>query len=199
MYLITLDDIRNEFERTQSEILVTTQDDGVRASVADTSEDANFEERYYDLKIKLKQWLTRLPVPPSDVQSSTSDEWLNHVLQQQSGVLRQLAMRSTEAGSHNSDSQASISRSGDAVTRLVEEQTVLLRRFTEAGGGANQESRVKLSVVQLPTFDGRTEERKRFSETYIAHSRKREHPEYPKVSIFGHYLVRRRSENNRIN
>jgi len=41
-----------------------------------------------------------------------------------------------------------------------------MRDIADANNIANQDSRIKLPVVKLPTFDGRTEEWKRFSETF---------------------------------
>lgn len=167
VFLARLDDIRIEAEAVHLAIALHGHDEA-GPTVADASEESDFEEKYLELKIKLKQWLSRLPAQQSNVPtSSTSEETLNRMLQQQGEFLRQLSMRANESSFQDGGSQPSTSGSSDAVTRLVEQQTALLRRFTEASG-ANQESKVKLPVVKLPTFDGRTEEWKRFCETFTS-------------------------------
>jgi len=63
--------------------------------------------------------------------------------------------------------EAPASSNSDAITRLFEQQTQLLRNIADGSNASNsQESRVKLPIVKLPVFDGRTEEWKRFSETF---------------------------------
>lgn len=152
-YLARLEEIQNEFEKIQHEININLESE---LDAADTTEDAEFEERYLKLKVKLNRWSNDLTVQQAESRSSASDEAFSRVLHQQGELIRRMSLL-------DSGAQAS-SSGGDAITRLFEQQTQLLRSI--ADGTANQESRVKLPVVKLPTFDGRTEEWKRFSETF---------------------------------
>jgi len=154
VYIARLEEIQKEFESIQHRISNVAEGE---STVADVTEDAEFEERYLEIKIKLKRWLNNSPAQQGESRSSASDEVLSRVLQQQSELMKQLSQQ-------HGDLQASAS--SDAITRLFEQQTQWMRSIADANNTANQESRVKLPVVKLPTFDGRTEEWKRFSETF---------------------------------
>jgi len=153
VYIARLEEIQKEFESIQHRISNVTEGE---STVADVTDDVEFEERYFETKIKLKQWLSNLPIQ-GEPRSSASDEALARVLQQQSELMKQLSQQ------HN-DLQASAS--SDAITKLFEQQTQWMRSIAGANSAANQESKVKLPVVKLPTFEGHTEEWKRFSETF---------------------------------
>lgn len=56
--------------------------------------------------------------------------------------------------------------SNEILAQMLQQQTELIRRISVTNGNSNHESKVKLPVVKLPTFDGRMEEWKRFSETF---------------------------------
>ena len=43
---------------------------------------------------------------------------------------------------------------GDAITRLLEQQTQLIRNLADTSGNPSQESRVKFPEVKLQAFDG---------------------------------------------
>jgi len=93
--------------------------------VADVTNDAEFEERYFEIKIKLKQWLNNLPTQQGESRSSANDDTLTRVLQQQSELIKQLSQQ-------HSDSQASTS--SDAITKLFEQQTQLILSIADANG-----------------------------------------------------------------
>jgi len=101
VYIARLEEIQKEFESIQHRISNVTE-----GEVADVTDDVEFEERYFETKIKLKQWLSKLPIQ-GEPRSSASDEALARVLQQQSELMKQ----------HN-DLQASAS--SDAITKLFE-------------------------------------------------------------------------------
>lgn len=124
----------------------------------DAAEDAEFDERYFKLKARLKRWVNGMTAQRAEARSPANDEALTHVLQQQGELIKKLSSQSCDSQSSSSD--------GNAVTRLLEQQTQILRNLADAGGTVNQESRIKLLVVKLPTFDEQTEEWKRFSETF---------------------------------
>lgn len=78
------------------------------------------------------------------------------MLQQQTEIMQQLG----------SNGSAHIATANDALTRLVTQQSKLLRRFTEGSNAGGTDSKVKLPIIKLLTFNGRMEEWKRFSETF---------------------------------
>ena len=157
VYLVKLEDIRCQFDDVQRKIVAIQVGE---PSVAEATEEEGFEDRYLNLKILLKEMLASVSVMQAEARSSPSDEVLAHVLQQQNEIMRRL-----DDNGGSADSQAAMT-SNDAIAQLISQQTELLRRFTEEGGMARNDSNVKLPVVRLPTFDGRMEEWKCFSETF---------------------------------
>jgi len=111
VYIARLEEIQKEFESIQHRISNVAEGE---STVADVTEDVEFEERYLEIKIKLKRWLNNLPTQQGEPRSSASDEVLSRVLQQQSELMKQLSQQ-------HGDSQASAS--SDAITRLFEQQT----------------------------------------------------------------------------
>lgn len=79
---------------------------------------------------------------------------LSRLLQQQGELIRQISMRDGEAPATGN------------IERLFEQQTQLIRSIADGSVTSNQEKEVKLPTVKLPVFDGKTEEWKRFSETF---------------------------------
>lgn len=157
VYIARLEEIQKEFESVQCEISSITEGE---PTVADATDDAEFEEKYIQTKIKLKRWLNKLPTQQVESRSSSSDEALARVLQQQGELMQQLSQQ--QGGWQASGS------SGDAIAKLFEQQAQLMRSLTDANDIANQESRVKWPEIKLPTFDGRVEDWKRYSETFIS-------------------------------
>jgi len=89
VYIARLEEIQKEFESIQHRISNVTEGE---STVADVTEDAEFEERYLEIKIKLKRWwLNKLPTQQGEPRSSASDEALSRVLQQQSELNKQLS------------------------------------------------------------------------------------------------------------
>ncbi|XP_011859012.1 PREDICTED: uncharacterized protein LOC105556525 [Vollenhovia emeryi] len=150
-YLSRLEEIQREFENVQDEINDTAEGE---PTDAEAFEETVFEERYFELKTKMKRWLNALPAQQGE--SRSSDEMLSNMLLQQGEIIRQMSQRGDGATANN----------GDAIERLFEQQTQLIRSIASGSGATNQETRVKLPVVRLPTFDGRVEDWKRFSETF---------------------------------
>ncbi|XP_018395412.1 PREDICTED: uncharacterized protein LOC108773929 [Cyphomyrmex costatus] len=66
-----------------------------------------------------------------------------------------------------SESQA-LNNNSDVLTRLFEQQAQLMRSIANTSNASNPDSRVKLPVIKLPMFDGRTEEWKCFLETFMS-------------------------------
>ncbi|XP_011859274.1 PREDICTED: uncharacterized protein LOC105556770 [Vollenhovia emeryi] len=152
-YLSRLEEIQCEFENVQDKINDTAEGE---PTDAEAFEETVFEERYLELKIKMKRRLNALPAQQGESRSTTSDEMLSSMLLQQGEIIRQMSQRGDGVTTNN----------GDAIERLFEQQTQLIRSIASGSGATNQESRVKLPVVRLPTFDGRVEDWKRFSETF---------------------------------
>lgn len=126
VFLSRLKTIRSEFETIQREITALKEE--TEANDADSTED-----KYFELKIKLKQWPNRLmPVRKVEAHSSTNDETLSHVLQQQSELMAQLSQQ-------NGSSQAQ-NGSNYAIARVLEQQTQLLCNLAEVGNTTNLES-----------------------------------------------------------
>jgi len=90
VYIARLEEIQKEFEGIQHRINNVTEGESM---VADVTDDVEFEEKYLEIKIKLKQWLNNLPAQQGERRSSASDETLSRVLQQQGELIRQLSQQ----------------------------------------------------------------------------------------------------------
>ncbi|XP_015593757.1 uncharacterized protein LOC107267050 [Cephus cinctus] len=148
VYLARLEDIRCEFDDVQQQINAIQVGD---PTVAEATEDEAFGDRYLNLKILLKEMLASVASIQAETRPSLSDEVLVRVLQQQSELMRRFGENSA-----GGDSQATTSNN-DAIAQLVQQQTELLRRFADGGSAARNDSSVKLPVIKLPMFAGRTE------------------------------------------
>ncbi|XP_032690610.1 uncharacterized protein LOC116853592 [Odontomachus brunneus] len=153
-YVASLERIRVNFDRIQDEIVEMT---GGEVTVADSSEEAYFEDRHVEVKVLLSKIMRDLPTL-QDEASSMNSETIARVLQQQSELIQHVSRQSSTL-SPSTDNN-------DAIARAIEQQTELLSRIAGTDGVANRTSGVKLPPVQLPTFDGRPEEWKRFADTF---------------------------------
>jgi len=124
--------------------------DGQGLSEADENEEIEFEERYITCKVKLSSLLRRVRAIP-----------LSLATEQQSQV------NETPASNLNGNSVP--------LSRVLEQQVELLRQISNNASGSNREtsrdvinreSQVKLPVIKLPTFDGRSENWQQFSDTF---------------------------------
>lgn len=100
-------------------------------------EEAEFEERYFKLKVKLKRLLNNLSSQHREACSSANNDTIMHALQQQTELIKQISLQS-------SNSQAN--GSSDAIAHLLEQQTQILRGIADASKMNGQESRVKLPI-----------------------------------------------------
>lgn len=160
VYIARVDHIHDEFDNVQRKIIASQTGE---PTVSETTEEKDFEKRYTSLKVLLKEMLASVTRQGHDEHQQFGNAGIIRVWQQQAEIMRKFV--SNGVGGDSGGSQGS-STSNEAIAELVAQQTELLRRYTNVGVVVRNESNVKLPVVNLPTFDGRIEEWKRFSETF---------------------------------
>ena len=167
------------FDQLQARLLDSVDADALPER--DQLEDAEFEDRFIRASVSLKRLLGTmamaansmgLQLQHSNKQGDSSLQSDNKAEEHEKSVLphpsnnKPLILAANESSSsHIVTSTAAPPQSNDALVRILEQQTALLTLLS-SNQAQRREPQVKLPVVQLPNFDGKVEEWKRYSETF---------------------------------
>jgi len=151
-----LDEAYVKFQAISQQLLTSVSEEEYERR--DTTEETEFEDRYFAVKASLLQCLEKLK-PPSQASTSSSsgsqpgDNTLAQVLEQQVMLMQRLSERSSDIDGN------------EVLSRILEQQGQMLERLN-AQSCTSRESHVKLPIIKLPTFDGNIEEWKRYADTF---------------------------------
>lgn len=161
VYSAKLDEISDEYKQIQEQLESKLKGE---LEEQDRDDESEFEYNCISIRVKLKRLVRVVPKNLGE-DKGHGDDAIARVLEQQAAMMQQFAQRSGP-----SDVPAGVGN--EVLARLIEQQNELMRTIAASnnsgarGGIVNQESRVRLPTVELPKFDGRMEDWKRFSETY---------------------------------
>jgi len=156
-----LEEIRREFEDIHRRLLETLGD----LTVDDTTEEELFEERYLQVKIKLRRVINQTPT--ESVALSPNMDAVTQLLQQQTELIRHLGReRDVQDGFPTASTSAGSANGNEALTAILARQTEILDRVAIATGTINSDTRVKLPTIKLPRFEGKIEDWKCFSDSF---------------------------------
>ncbi|XP_018405645.1 PREDICTED: uncharacterized protein LOC108781997 [Cyphomyrmex costatus] len=157
-----LEEVYNEFVSIQKQLLEKSGE----LSDDDAFEEECFEERYFEVKSILKEFIRQKlvvdPAPPN------ADE-VTRLLQQQTELMQQMRFDGRGEGSTTAMPRSD----NESLAAILARQTDILDRVANVAGIANVDNRVKLPTIKLPRFDGKIEEWKSFSDSFrsIIHDR----------------------------
>lgn len=143
-----LDEAYVKFQAISQQLLTSVSEEEYERR--DTTEETEFEDRYFAVKASLLQCLEKLK-PPSQASISSSsgsqpgDNTLAQVLEQQVMLMQRLSERSSDIDGN------------EVLSRILEQQGQMLERLN-AQSCTSRESHVKLPIIKLSTFDGNIEE-----------------------------------------
>lgn len=158
-----LEQIAREFSEIQRQIINESDE----PSVADTTAEAEFEERYLAVKVMLKR-IINASRDASDEASQAGNNnatMLMQLLQRQMEIMeRREANESPQSRTTSNVQEAEVDGPLEALLRT---QTEILQRLSDGSiDGVSGGSKVKLPTFRLPTFDGKIEEWTHFSDTF---------------------------------
>jgi len=140
-----LEEIYRGFEAIQRQLLEQMDD----LSEGDAAEEEIFEQKYFEVKALLRQFVTA----PSEGVDSDNSNVIMRLLQQQSELMQQIGR-----GTHSDTSARTPSVENEAIAAILSQQTEILDRVAAATRSVNVDTRVKLPTIKLPRFDGKIEE-----------------------------------------
>jgi len=156
-----LEEIRREFEDISRRLLETLGD----LTVDDTTEEERFEERYLQVKIKLRRVINQ--TPSESVTLSPNMVAVTQLLQQQTELIRHLGReRDVQDGVPTAPTPVGSANGNEALAAILARQTEILDRVAISTGNINSDTRVKLPTIKLPRFEGGIEDWKCFSDSF---------------------------------
>lgn len=131
----------------------------------DTTEEERFEEKYFEVKITLKRYISDSPNERAAV--SLNEDAILQLLQQQSEMIQYLGRdRNVHDRIMPAITVAESASENESLAAIIARQTEVLDRVTSAAGSHNGDNRVKLPTIKLPQFDGKIEEWKCFADSF---------------------------------
>jgi len=149
-----LEEIYRGFEAIQRQLLEQMDD----LSEGDAAEEEIFEQKYFEVKALLRQFVTA----PSEGVDSDNSNVIMRLLQQQSELMQQIGR-----GTHSDTSARTPSVENEAIAAILSQQTEILDRVAAATRSVNVDTRVKLPTIKLPRFDGKIEEWNAFPTVFV--------------------------------
>lgn len=153
-----LEQVCSEFEAIQMRLLEKLGE----LTVDDTTEDEQFEERYFEVKALLKKQVSKSM--SADASATPSEFAIAQILQQQTELIQHIGRGISNDAS--TPATTSESNGNETLAAILDRQTEILDRVASTAATGNADNRIKLPTIKLSRFDGKIEEWKCFSDSF---------------------------------